>query len=259
MNSFGNQVIPPLTSKISVEQRHAESPLATPAYRMDIYNILYKIPRQSLLNNLPQATTDTSKADQLSKSNTLFTLASNTSFRSGNGHAFTCNNGNSSNINGSSNINSSNITNNQVIKSTSGLKKTYLRWLFKLPAPLNGQPTFAGCEFIATPENPEDSICDITIQALSAIGGTNEASIAVTEAFEKLLIKEYIPWWTPEDIASLSIPFIAAFDRLLGGLDLAHAIRSRILSPKDINLLINIPDIKTTIIPILELYQDPNP
>ena len=37
--------------KITAEQRHAESPLATPAYRKDIYNILHKMPRQSLLTN----------------------------------------------------------------------------------------------------------------------------------------------------------------------------------------------------------------
>jgi len=80
---------------------------------------------------------------------------------------------------------------------------------------------------------------------------------AVTEAFERLLSKEYIPWWTQEDVESLSIPFIAAFSRLLGGLDLTHAIRSRVLSAKDINLLVSIPHIKDTILPILELYQDP--
>lgn len=235
MNSFGNSSLQATVSKISIEQRQAESPLATPSYRSDIYNILHKKPRQSLLNNLLQNVIDTpSKPDQVTKSNALFTIASNTSFRSNN-------------------------TNDSVIKLPPPLKKTYLYWLFKMPQNSLDQSTFNDYEFITTPDNPDDAMCDITLQALSVIGGTNEASIAVTEAFEKLLTKEYIPWWTPEDIASLSIPFIAAFSRLLGGLDLSHAIKSRVIKPKDIALLISIPHIKTNIMPILELYQDPNP
>jgi len=38
---------------------------------------------------------------------------------------------------------------------------------------------------------------------------------------------------------------------------LAHTIRSRVLSSKDINLLVSIPHIKDAILPIVELYQDP--
>lgn len=241
MISFGTQSPPVTSAKISIEQRQAESPLVTPAYRKDIYNIFHKIPRRSLLHNWQCVDKDTSnKADQAAKSHAMFAMASNTSFRSGNNQSFQC------------------ITSDQATKSNSIPKKTHLRWLFKLPPPVNGQHNFNSCEFIATPDSPDTNMIEITMHALSAIGACDVASIAVTEAFEKLLTKEYIPWWTPEDVESLSIPFIAAFSRLLGGLDLHHTIRSRILELKDINLLISIPHIKTNVLPILELYQDPN-
>jgi hypothetical protein len=236
MISLANQLQVLAEQKLSIEQRQAESPLATPSYRKDIYNILHKLPRQSLLYNTEQST----------KGNPIYSSPVNTAFRTG-PQSFS-----------GSQINISNsLKPNEPASKKYDPKKTHLRWVFKMSPALNGQVSFNGCEFIATPDSVDNAMCDITLQALSAMGGVNEAGIAVTEAFERLLSKEYIPWWTQEDVESLSITFIAAFSRLLGGLDLAHAIRSRVLSAKDINLLVSIPHIKDTILPILELYQDP--
>ena len=240
MLALANQLQARTIPKITAEQRHAESSLATPSYRKDIYNILHKMPRQSLLTN--------SDIEQNKKDNSIFSNSNVTGFRSGS-QPF--------NI-GHTHLSGGLKPNESTTKIPTEPKKTYLRWLFKMP-PIGtgGQMSFVGCDFIATPDTIDNAMYDVTLQALSAMGTVNEGGIAVTEAFERLLTKEYIPWWTQEDVASLSIPFIAAFSRLLGGLDLAHAIRSRVLSSKDINLLISIPHIKDVILPILQLYQDP--
>lgn len=221
---------PPIStiSKISIEQRYAECPLITPSCRKDIYKILHKQPKKSLLENVKQNIIDKSIVTQ------------SQSFRSAptDSHPF-C----------SQNYGSNTVKLNEP-------KKTYLRWLFKMNSNANGETVLDGCEFISTPEKIDPSMYEITLQALSAMGTATEGGIAVTEAFERLLSKEYIPWWTQEDIESLSIPFIASFTRLFGGLDLVHAIKIRTLSQKDINLLMSIPHIKTSIHQILVLYQE---
>jgi hypothetical protein len=241
MITFASQM--PLIPKICVEQRMAEGSLATPSYRRDIYRILHKTPKKPLLDGTSQSIIDKP------------TTTTNQTFRSApNTQPFY----NQTSMANSSMANSS-IANSSMANSTktNGPKKTYLRWLFKMNTDPNGQQSFNGCEFVPTPEKMDDAMYDITLQALTALGGATHSGIAVTEAFEQLLSNEYIPWWTHDDIRSLSIPFIAAFGRLLGGLDLGHAIKSRVLSPKDINLLLSIPHIKEVMLPILELYQDP--
>jgi len=225
MISFPTQM--PLIPKICAEQRQAEGALATPSYRRDIYRILHKTPKKPLLDGTPQSVIDKPATTTQGFRSTPSTqpFCSQTSIANSTKH--------------------------------NEPKKTYLRWLFKMNTGQNGQPSFNGCEFVPTPEKMDNAMYDITLQALTVMGGGNESGIAVTEAFEQLLSKEYIPWWTQDDIRSLSIPFIAAFGRLLGGLDLAHAIKSRVLSPKDIGLLLSIPHIKEVVLPVLELYQDP--
>ena len=198
------------------------------------------MPRQSLLTNCD--------IEQNKKDNSMFSNSAVAGFRSGS-QSFS---------QAQTHISGVLKPNESATKVPAKPKKTYLRWLFKMPSPGMGyQISFVGCEFIATPDTIDNAMYDVTLQALYAMGTANEGGIAVTEAFERLLAKEYIPWWTQEDVASLSIPFIAAFSRLLGGLDLAHTIRSRVLSSKDINLLVSIPHIKDAILPIVELYQDP--
>jgi len=215
-------------SKISLEQRTAECPLITPSCRKDIYRILHKYPKKSLLNNGEQNILVKPTATSTQSLKNTHTM-----------HPF-CN----------QNFSTNNAKSNEP-------NITYLRWLFKMNSSPNGQPNFHGCEFVPTPEKIDQTMYEVTLQALSAMGTACEGGIAVTEAFERLLSREYIPWWTQEDIASLSIPFIAAFSRLLGGLDLFHAIKTRNLSQKDINLLMSIPHIKNAILPTLELYHDP--
>jgi hypothetical protein len=217
-----------IISRISVEQRTAECPLITPLCRKDIYKILHKQPRKSLFRNVQQNMIDKP------------TVASSQSFRSAPTTQPFCN----------QSFAPSSVKNEP--------KKTYLRWLFKMNSSSNGQTVLDGCEFILTPEKIDPSMYEVTIQALSAMGTVSEGGIAVIEAFERLLSTEYIPWWTQEDVESLSIPFIAAFSRLLGGLDLFHAIKTRNISQKDINLLMSIPHIKEAILPTLELYHDSN-
>jgi len=154
MISLANQLQVFAEQKLSVEQRQAESPLVTPSYRKDIYNILHKLPRQSLLYNTEQPT----------KGNAMFSSPLNTAFRSG-----------PQSFSGSHTPISSTLkTNVSAAKISSIPPKTYLRWLFKMNPVPNGHMSFNGCEFITTPDQIDTTMYDVTLQALCAMGGANE-------------------------------------------------------------------------------------
>ena len=77
-----------------------------------------------------------------------------------------------------------------------------------------------------------------TLQALAFIGTATEAGAALTAAFERLLVQEYVPWWSDADAATLSASFLLAFRReLTPRLDVSHAIRSRKLSAEEVEWL----------------------
>ena len=77
-----------------------------------------------------------------------------------------------------------------------------------------------------------------TMQAIAFIGTATEAGAALTSAFERLLVQEYVPWWSDADAATLSASFLLAFRReLTPRLDICHAIRSRKLSAEEVEWL----------------------
>jgi hypothetical protein len=141
--------------------------------------------------------------------------------------------------------------------------KTALKWCFKPgKSPIDSPQehiSLIGCEFIPMIDNNDPNALDLTLQAIGAIGQPNECGIAVTEAFEILLSKEYIPCWTEKDTESLSIYFITAFSRpLTPALDLTHTIRSRALEKFEIAWLCGLSqNIIDPLNNILHLYQDP--
>jgi hypothetical protein len=154
---------------------------------------------------------------------------------------------------------------NMGFKSTPNIsrpKKTMLEWSFKPGPPSVGAPSgqlsLIGCEFIRINTIDQPAL-ELTYQAIDAIGLANDESIAVTKAFDSLLIKEYIPSWSEKDINNLSIYFIAAFGRLFAPpIDLEHIIRSRTLEKTEIIWLCSLPsNIITPLNRILELYQTP--
>ena len=111
-----------------------------------------------------------------------------------------------------------------------------------MPGMAAGQISLVGCEFVRAPEIIDDVTLNFTLDALNGIGRACETGVAVTEAFEKLLTTEYIPWWTASDVATLSISFIVAFSKeLTPRLDINHTIRSRQLPAQDITWLRTLP------------------
>ena len=81
-----------------------------------------------------------------------------------------------------------------------------------------------------------------TLQAIELVGQPTELGLAFTEAFELLLATEYVPWWSDDDARRLSISFTAAFGcELTPRLDLAHALRSRVLDKGDVKWLRGLP------------------
>jgi hypothetical protein len=81
-----------------------------------------------------------------------------------------------------------------------------------------------------------------TLQAIELVGQPTELGLAFTEAFELLLATEYVPWWSDDDARHLSISFTAAFGcELTPRLDLAHALRSRVLDKCDVEWLRGLP------------------
>jgi len=85
---------------------------------------------------------------------------------------------------------------------------------------------------------------DQTLRALGNIGreDIDGASLTFTEAFEKLLVNEYVSWWTDDDAARLSTAFVCAFGwELTPRLDISHRLRSRPVSQQDLDWLRNLP------------------
>ena len=81
-----------------------------------------------------------------------------------------------------------------------------------------------------------------TLESLEQVGQPTERGLAITGAFEKLLVEEYVGWWSDSDAATLSVAFTLAFGQELSPrLDIEHAIRSRELSERDIDWLRGLP------------------
>lgn len=81
-----------------------------------------------------------------------------------------------------------------------------------------------------------------TLAMLEHVGQPTDVGIAFTEAFETLLVNELVGWWTDEDAATLSAAFTVAFGQeLTPRLDMEHAIRSRALSPSEVEWLRQLP------------------
>ena len=81
-----------------------------------------------------------------------------------------------------------------------------------------------------------------TLAAIETVGQPTPEGVAFTEAFEALLVREYVGWWSDADAATLSTAFLAAFgNELSPRLDLEHALRSRALPPADLAWLRALP------------------
>ena len=228
------------TQSISAEQRMQEQIFFTPECRRLIYNILCKIPRASLFNS----SMDTASAIQSSKhQSTTFNGLNNSSARIAGGVGTTGFRTANSNI--------------------SIQKKNDLKWNFKPgPSPMGSPQGFislVGSEFITITDNIEHNNLDFTLQAIDAIGQANEGGMAVTEAFEKLLVKEYIPWWTEKDLESLPLQFIMSFNRILSpSLNITHIIRSKVFKKSELLWLSSLsPTIIGPLNTLLQQYQPP--
>jgi len=84
--------------------------------------------------------------------------------------------------------------------------------------------------------------------------------ITATEAFEKLLMEEYIPWWTDKDVQTLSTAFVVAFGNELGGrFDIAHRIKAQEMTHADISWIRSLPaKFNGNVIPLLDTFQTSN-
>jgi hypothetical protein len=83
---------------------------------------------------------------------------------------------------------------------------------------------------------------EATLRAVEIVGEPTPAGVAFTEAFEQLLVQEYVGWWSDEDGASLSVAFRTAFgNELTPRLDLPHALRGRALPREDVAWLRTLP------------------
>ena len=242
-----NQVYPQQTTTLN--DRMAQAALITPECRREIYNILCQNPYNQPLfaNDSLKTSSNTMAIPQTSKITDAATKPNSDLF--------------------GSSVSSSQFKNfcHNAVASDRGkqqldirTKKTALFWQFKMPGVVQNSISFNGCEFIRSTDSIDNATLELTYQAIGAIGVANEAGAAVTEAFEKLIIKEYIPKWTENDINKLSISFIIAFSHILPVyLNITHIIRSRTLSQKDVQWLrgLSSPQIQE-IHTLLDLFQD---
>ena len=99
-----------------------------------------------------------------------------------------------------------------------------------------------------------------TLAMLEHVGQPTDMGIAFTEAFEALLVSEFVPYWTDADAATLSAAFIVAFGReLTPRLDIEHAIRSRALSPTELEWLRQLPSAIVLNKGLLDIFQGTPP
>ncbi len=81
-----------------------------------------------------------------------------------------------------------------------------------------------------------------TLSALEHVGQPTDAGMAFTEAFERLLMSEYVPWWDDAGTSQLSAAFILAFgNELSPRLDIHHALRYRALPQEQVEWLRRLP------------------
>jgi serpin B len=131
-----------------------------------------------------------------------------------------------------------------------------LQWLFTFAS---GRGAFARVprySVVGGDKNALAAKVAFTLQAIELVGQPNELGLAFTEAFEMLLVAQYVPWWSDDDARRLSISFIAAFGcELTPRLDLAHALRTRSLDKGDVEWLRGLPLPPTYVRGLLEQFQ----